>query len=192
MALISTPVWNEMGVIPPVDESDPTSHNRSPYQIDIIRFTAMFALTPARVKILQGFLEFRKALYAVGMNSGFQWLDGSFSENVELIENRPPNDIDVVTFYKRDEGVTDDLIVSRNPALFDHDHVKSTYFVDSYFQPLQIEGGLLVSGTVYWYSMWSHKRDRSWKGFLNVPLSPDLDSTALTILNHALNNGGEQ
>ena len=49
--------------------------------------------------ILDGFLRFRELLTQAGFVSGFQWVDGSFLENVEMLENRPPNDLDVVTFY---------------------------------------------------------------------------------------------
>ncbi|WP_414651656.1 DUF6932 family protein [Hafnia paralvei] len=34
----------------------------------------------------------------MGLAEGFQWVDGSFTENIELIERRTPNDVDVVTF----------------------------------------------------------------------------------------------
>ncbi|WP_426763559.1 DUF6932 family protein [Hafnia paralvei] len=34
----------------------------------------------------------------MGLAEGFQWVDGSFTENVELIERRTPNDVDVVIF----------------------------------------------------------------------------------------------
>lgn len=192
MADLMTPLWNDMGLIPPIDEAEPTSSVRSPYEMDIIRFVTMFAITPVRKRILLGFLEFRQTLYLSGICDGFQWLNGSFSENIELIEHRPPNDIDVVTFFNLPDGVTEDIVFNRNPQIFDHEYVKSTHFVDSYFQSLQMPGAQLVSSTVYWYSMWAHKRDWSWKGFLQVPLSPGLDGAAFTILNNAIVDGGEQ
>ncbi len=181
-----------MGLIPPIDESDPTSLARSPYEIDIIRFVTLFALSPVRVTILKGFLTFRHELYSVGILDGFQWIDGSFTENIELIERRSPNDVDVVTFFNYLNNDSDEAIVGRNPIVFDHDHVKKTYLVDSFFQPLQVPGGQLVDMTGYWYSMWSHKRDSSWKGFLKIPLSPQQDQVAMTILNNATAGGGEQ
>jgi hypothetical protein len=58
-----------------------------------------FATTPERQAIIAGLLAYRHALHATGLVRGFQWLDGSFAEHVEVIEQRPPNDIDVVTFY---------------------------------------------------------------------------------------------
>jgi hypothetical protein len=34
----------------------------------------------------------------------------------------------------------------------------------------------------YWYSMWSHRRDGMWKGFVQIDLSPSEDTPALAIL----------
>ena len=171
-----------MGVIPPIDITDPTSVARSPYEMDIVRFVGMFAITSARVRILKGFLSFRMALAAAGIIDGFQWIDGSFTENVEMIEKRPPNDVDVVTFFSFQPSDNDETVYQRDPDLFDQPTVKSKYLVDSYFEGLQAPGHYLVSRTVYWYSMWAHKRDLSWKGFVQVPLSPKLDSIAMSIL----------
>ncbi|MFJ5316590.1 DUF6932 family protein [Pectobacterium versatile] len=192
MADFNVPLWNEMGVIPPINESQPTGSARSPYETDIIKFVSMFAQTPPRKHILQGFLSFRKALYQVGITDGFQWIDGSFTEHIELIEGRAPNDLDLVTFFNFNDGDDDTTIISRNQYLFNHEHVKSTYHIDSYFEPLGTHPSHLVSRAVYWYSVWSHKRDLSWKGFLQIPLSPSLDDLACTILKAAIVDGGEQ
>lgn len=176
------PLWNSMGIIPPIDESDPTSLARSPYELDIVRFVRFFAITQARVKILRGFLDFRNELTSVGLVDGFQWVDGSFTENVELIERRAPNDVDVVTFFNFQPGDNDNIVHSRNPNIFNQNLVKKQYLVDSYFEGLQAPGASLVARTVYWYSMWAHKRDLSWKGFIQLPLSPALDLVARSIL----------
>ena len=37
----------------------------------------------------------------IGIGSGFQWLDGSFLENVEMTEKRDPGDLDLVTFFRQ-------------------------------------------------------------------------------------------
>lgn len=183
---LKTPLWNEMGIISPIDENNPTSFARSPYEVDIVSFIRMFAITPTRNKILRGFLNFRLALSQSGLIDGFQWVDGSFTENIELIENRAPNDVDVVTFFSFQAGDDDGKVIDRNQNLFNQEFVKETYLVDSYFQGLHASGARLVSSTVYWYSMWAHKRDLSWKGFIQIPLSPQLDSIAMTILEAAV------
>ena len=46
---------------------------------------------------MAGFLSFRDALQATGLVKGFQWINGSFLENVEEVEERNPRDIDVVS-----------------------------------------------------------------------------------------------
>lgn len=178
-------LWNEMGVIPPMDQSDPTSFNRSPYEMNIVQFVSAFAFTPTRRKILKGFLNFREALSQAGLTDGFQWVDGSFTENVELNLKRPPNDVDVVTFFNFQSGDSDEIVIARNEQIFQQEFVKDTFLVDSYFESLQASGANLVSRTVYWYSMWAHKRDLSWKGFVQIPLSPQLDPIAMTILDAA-------
>lgn len=182
MADLTIPIWNSMGVIPPIDESDPVSLVRSPYEMDIVNFVTTFAVTLPRRKILRGFLSFRQELGKIGIAEGFQWVDGSFTENVELIERRPPNDIDAVTFFSFLPGDNDETVYNRNPEMFNQPAVKARYLVDSYFESLQIDGAELVARAVYWYSMWSHKRDLSWKGFIQIPLSPHLDQAALSIL----------
>ena len=42
--------------------------------------------------LLQGFLNYRKKLHELGLVQGVQWLDGSFVENIEVLESRAPND----------------------------------------------------------------------------------------------------
>jgi hypothetical protein len=34
----------------------------------------------------------------------------------------------------------------------------------------------------YWYSMWSHRRDGTWKGFLQIDLAPNADAEAKQFL----------
>jgi hypothetical protein len=59
-----------------------------------------FATSPERIRILHGLIEYRIALSNTIILGGFQWLDGSFMENKELIEGKAPNDVDVVTFFE--------------------------------------------------------------------------------------------
>jgi hypothetical protein len=60
-----------------------------------------FGNSPERIAILDGLLSYRLALTTAGMVDGFQWLDGSFTEDVETLQRRSPNDIDVVTIASR-------------------------------------------------------------------------------------------
>jgi len=71
---------------------------RSPYVVGLLDVVERFATTPERIRILDGLLRFRADLHQTGIVSGFQWLDGSFMEQVEILEHRPPRDLDVVNF----------------------------------------------------------------------------------------------
>jgi hypothetical protein len=183
MSRVGIPDWNAQGVIPPIDVNDPASLARSPYQVALTDLILKFATSPERKKILEGFLRFRAALHNVGLTSGCQWIDGSFLEYVEIIAVRPPNDIDVVTFFSLPGGVTDEVaLFAKDPTLFDQIQVKATYSVDSYFVGLDGDRISLVRMTAYWYSMWSHRRNEAWKGFLEISLDPRDDADAGKLL----------
>lgn len=169
-------MWNIHGVIPPVSEVDQTSPARSPYEICSLDFVKKFSLSNERIVILRNFLYYRKFLYELGITSGFQWVNGSFTENVETLRNRPPNDIDVVSFITEPNSPLPN-------ELFDNPYIKQKYQVDSYIVDLNDDPKELVKRTAYWYSMWSHQRDTNiWKGFFQIPLSEQDDIEALNHL----------
>lgn len=189
------PDWNEAGILPPISVSSPTGSDRSPYQVSTVELVQKYSFNQRRVNILKGFLEFRSRLYAIGMVSGFQWVDGSFTENIELTESRPPNDIDVVTFFDIPDGQDQFSLMNKDINLFLPELAewrKNLFMVDSYWQPLSTTPEKLVERTVYWYSMWAHKRDLSWKGFLQIPLSNDDDFQAEIILNQIVSGGFDE
>lgn len=93
------PAWNPDGIIPAHDQIDPTSHARSPYTVSLLDVMTRFGNTETRRDLLQRWLDFRAALHRLGITRGFQWIDGSFVENIEQTRNRSPNDIDLVTLY---------------------------------------------------------------------------------------------
>lgn len=71
----------------------------SPYPCTTLDLCQRLGTTPERRAILGKFLDFRERLHGEGLTNGFQWLDGSFLEDVETRENRPPKDLDLVTVY---------------------------------------------------------------------------------------------
>lgn len=180
----SIPTWNPAGVIPPVRPAMPGhSTDRSPYKTDLTTLIDRFATSSERVAILKHFMEFRAELHKAGITSGFQWLDGSFMEQVEILENRAPRDMDVVTFLDIPTGHTQGSLVQQHKNLFDQVHLKNTYSIDAYFAVLgQPTDKLQVKNITYWYSMWSHRRDGLWKGFVQVDLDPAKDATAQALL----------
>jgi hypothetical protein len=178
---VAIPEWTNEGVLPPTG-ADPTSPDRSPYPVSLLSLVERFAITSERRTILDWFLRYRAALHACGLLVGTQWIDGSFVENVEAAESRPPNDVDVVTFFLTPDGLTERDIIKRSPELFIHGAVKQAYQVDSY--PVGIKGTLaqLLQQATYWYSLWSHTRTKQWKGYLAVDLAPTEDAVALSLL----------
>lgn len=173
------PDWNSAGVIPPIRSDEPTGPERSPYLVSLVDVVLRFGTSPERLAILDGLLRLRAALHSTGITSGFQWLDGSFLEHVELTESRAPGDIDVVTFVESTEGVS---LTTENEWIAEHDLVKSKCLVDHYFVELNLPSRSLIAQTTYWYSMWSHRRSQLWKGFLQIDLAPTDDAMAEAVM----------
>jgi hypothetical protein len=184
MSTASIPPWNSYGVLPPVMPGLPgNSPERSPYRASLASFVDSFATSPERIVILNGLLRFRADLHALGIVTGFQWLDGSFLEQIELLEGRSPRDMDVVTFFEMPSGETQRSLVGQAPHIFDPRQVKASYAIDGYYSLLGLPVDTQqVQAITYWYSMWSHRRDGLWKGYVQVPLDPAEDADARAIL----------
>jgi hypothetical protein len=176
------PFWNHQGVIPPIDEQDPTSPTRAPYPTDVRQVIDRFSTTLERCEVLEGFLAHRAEMHRMGIVSGTQWLDGSFMENVEMLEGRAPNDMDVVTFADVSPAIQQALTQPDIQKLVDNAWIKATYKVDFYITLLSEPPETLIELAAYWYSMWSHRRSQQWKGFLSVKLEPGQDQDASDLL----------
>ena len=182
------PEFNMAGIIPPIRPEQPGhSPDRSPYITDIESVVNRFGTTQVRIDILRGFLSYRKCLYDLGITEGFQWINGSFCQDIENIEHRNPGDIDVVTFYYVPQFETgpDQDFINAFVRLLDPDYTKPHFNVDAYGMQL---GTAFSPATIkqlsYWYSMWSHRKsDNIWKGFVQVSLSPEADKNAIIALN---------
>ena len=77
---MAIPDW-ELHVIPPVrpvpPEEQDLPENRSPYEATLLQLVERFVTTPERVKLLHDLMDYREALYGVGVTEGFQWINGS-------------------------------------------------------------------------------------------------------------------
>jgi hypothetical protein len=187
MNLVAIPAWNPQGLIPPIDTLQPTGTERSPYAVTLTELVQRFGQTPARRVVLNGFLRYRAALHEAGLRQGFQWLDGSFLEHIEAIEQRAPNDLDVVTFYQLPAGRSQVDLHMLNPNIFPagaqaREALKASYRVDCYLVHLGMAPERLVGWAAYWYSLWSHRRTGAWKGYLAVDLAPVADQEAAATL----------
>lgn len=182
------PSFNSGGVLPPYIGSTPagTSANSSPYECSASEFVNHFNTSPERFKILSGFLQFRQDLLNNGIVSGFQWIDGSFTENVES-KGRPPNDIDLVTFLHRPKKVWDELqwnhfVKQHQNGIFNQTLNKKTYKCDTFFVDMDIQPDSIVKQTAYWMGLFSHQRTTfQWKGMLSINLESD-DNIAMEVL----------
>ncbi|MEO5378504.1 MAG: hypothetical protein H7832_12100 [Magnetococcus sp. DMHC-6] len=194
MCPIAIPDWTAAGVLPPTDKKSHStiSRDRSPYRVSLIELMQRFATSPERSQILDKFLHYRAKLHSIGLIKGFQWLNGSFMENVEFLENRSPNDLDVVTFYDLPDKVKDQgEFYNQNSDIFQHDNIKRSFQVDGYFCQLSgIDADSLVENATYWYSLWSHRRTGDWKGYLQIDLAPNEDEMAKQRLDSMRGRGG--
>jgi hypothetical protein len=194
MTRVAIPAWNAYGVLPPVSSTELLSAERAPYVVSLSDLVLRYATSRKRVQILDGLLRYRSRLHEAGLRVGFQWLNGSFHENVEVNEARDPNDIDVVTFYSLPVGFDQQRAATQFADVFPKSAdellaLKNSYFVDAYLVSLGMPGPILVQQSTYWYSVWSHRRDATWKGYLQIDLDPQEDALATIQLNATTDQG---
>lgn len=174
------PTFSIDGVLPPYvgpDGPGGAAEDMSPYVATALEVVTTLALSNDRREILQGWLQYRADLRAVGFEYGFQWLDGSF------VEDKQPRDLDVVSFLYRPNGVRDSqqllMVMRSNGNLFVRNLVKAQYRLDAF--PVDLDGSpeALVSSTRYFLGLFSHRRgDDLWKGMLQVRLEDASDDAA--------------
>lgn len=180
------PNMNASSVLPPFIGDEPGARAlMSPYPVSMLDVVQRFGTSLERAAILRGLLSYRNALRRIGVVDGHQWLDGSFVEDVEVTRNRPPSDIDIVTFSR----VPGDNVAKRqttiaNPNLFFPEEAKLNYKCDAYFVDLDKKAEYLVDDTRYWFGLFSHQRETAlWKGMLKVEMQSD-DDAALAMLDN--------
>jgi hypothetical protein len=189
MPIVAIPSWNALGLLPPIDPDQAVSPRRSPYPVSLQDVVMRFSTSPDRRAILRGFLDYRAALHRLGIQNGFQWINGSFLEDVEMLERRAPRDLDVVTFF---HDPAEDLGSSEDDLVVDHVAARDRFKVDAYLLELdRISPRELTRWSAYWYSMWSHRRTQAWKGFLQIELAPTEDVDAGALLAQSENKEGQ-
>lgn len=182
------PDWTLSGVLPPYLGDPRFSLNMAPYPTTIENVVTRFSTTPKRVEILESFLAYRKRLAAVGIVDGFQWLNGSILEDIEKLESRDPNDIDVVTFFRRPVGARDPIAWAHfcniNKLLFSPNANKASFKSDTQYVDLDSSTEEVAMLTRFWFGLFSHRRNDLWKGMLSIPLALSAnDAVAEVILN---------
>jgi hypothetical protein len=174
------PSLNQSGVLPPfLPEEGPTKcAAMAPYETSIRNIVDKFATTTERKNILKGLLDYREKLRKAGFVSGFQWVAGSYLEDCEAQRNRPPKDVDIVTFARRPaQYETQEAwhkFVEQNQNLFARADVMQEHQCDAYFVDLTLIQEVIVSRSRYWFGLFSHQRDTYlWKGILQISLQAD-------------------
>lgn len=158
----------------------------------MIELVQRFGYTLRRRQLLRNLIAYRALFASDNYVQGVQFIDGSFVEDVETVQNRDPNDIDVFTLvYPPEKYQLDfDLWLSQGQPLWEQQLTnrpqnKRLFSLDTY--------GIIVDDQVpifrtmhdimYWYGLFSHQRNTfQWKGFVALELNTDDDQVALTIL----------
>lgn len=177
MEVDQVPAFNGGGVLPPYVSDAASAQGRSPYDVTMGFLIARFGTSEARLKLLRGLVEYRKALYDGGFRVGYQWLDGSFVENSEVTKGRPPGDIDVVTLFHRPlryqtdparwKAESSDLF----RAYFSRQSCRTKYLCDIFPIDLDKPPFAIVNDVTYWFGLFSHQKVTStWKGMLRIGL----------------------
>ena len=181
------PDFDHNNVIPP-HLGDPRQIDQlSPYECTIIEFCNRFSTSKERIDILKGLINFRQKITENGIINGFQWLDGSFLENIEEIEKRPPSDLDIVTFYNCNNQIDQDELLSSFPEFSSSIISKDLYKLDHYPVDYCYKPDFTVEATRYWIQLFTHNRKGVWKGIIKISLNtPKEDEEALKFISEKI------
>jgi hypothetical protein len=165
-------------VLPPHLGSPTDPSQLSPYPCTTINLCEKLATSAERRAILTKFLDFRERLRGTGLTNGFQWLDGSFLEDVETRLGRPPADLDVVTVYWGYDTPFQARVAAAFPEFSSPRLAKASFSIDHYPLDASYAPDRTVEFTRYWALLFSHNRLGVWKGMLKVDLDTPADDIA--------------
>lgn len=135
----------------------------SPFLCTLCEIYTLFWTTEHRRVLLRGLMDFRAECRSRGI-IGKQWIAGSFVEEIETLEDRPPNDIDVVTFVKTPESPADiSRALSLPTDISVRDTTKAKYPIDNIFVPFRSPPSGLLKSICYFYGLYTHRKDGTWK-----------------------------
>ena len=165
------PYFDHNYVIPPHLGNPTIRSDISPFECTTLELCQRFSTSPERIQILENFIKFRERISDSGIHIGFQWLDGSFLENIEISEGRSPRDLDVVTFFGGLSIAEQTHINGIFPEFFSPRLAKTNFLVDHYAVDYCYDPNVTVEQTRYWIQLFTHKRNGVWKGMLKIPLN---------------------
>lgn len=180
------PEFEESGILPPyIGETgdERIKGHLSPYKCDTLELCIRFGTSKERVEILKKLILFRNKMNDENIQYGFQWLYGSFSENIEVTQNRSPEDLDLMTFYR---GFTIEELEGLKksfPDFFSYKKSKKKYALDhtSFFIGVSPEFTIdILSNSM---QLCTHTRSGIWKGIVRIEINtPIKDKEALEYL----------
>lgn len=182
------PAFTIDGVIPPFIGTNGPGGGRqqmTPYEATPLEVAERFGGTARRREILGHWLEHRQLMRDLGITTGFQWLDGSF------VEDKEPNDLDLVTFFRRPVQASSALevhaLMLANPPVLLRTHVRAVRRLDAFFVDLDGTSEGIIDATRYWCGLFSHRRDDGlWKGMVKVSLAPVDEDLARLLIEQAV------
>lgn len=172
------PQFDHNLVLPPHIGEPVDPGQLSPYPCSTLDLCRRFGTSPERKAILSGYLDFRERLRAEGLKNGFQWLDGSFLEDIETKEKRPPKDIDVVTVFWGYDLPFQQRLVASFPEVASPALSKARFAVDHYPFDAGFNPAVTLESTRYWILLFSHSRMGVWKGMLKIELDTPAEDAA--------------
>lgn len=179
---MSIPHFAPNGALPPFIDGNPTNPaKRSPFEADIHLLVERFCTSKHRATLLKGLNTYRKHLFEGGFVDGYQWIDGSFVEDVENTRGRPPSDIDVVTLFNRPLKFQNDPSAWYSAyasvlhlKFFETRNMKPVYKCDTFCIDLDAGHASLVRDTMYWGGLFTDIRGSTEKkGIVSIPLATD-------------------
>ena len=178
------PNFDHNNVLPPHLGNPTDITHLSPYPCSIQELCYHFSTSKPRIDILKNFIIFRQRMNTFGITYGFQWLDGSFLENIEISQGRPPRDLDIVTFFGG-LSIEDQTNIRANfPEFGNPGLAKINYSLDHYPVDYSYNPDVTVEQTRYWLQLFTHNRNGVWKGILKLSLNTQRDDQhALDYLN---------
>lgn len=178
------PAFDHNLVLPPHTGDPRDRSDLSPYACTTLELVQRFATSGERIEILREFLRFRAELQNRGLQVGFQWLDGSFLEDIETYAFRPPRDLDLLTvFWTYDLPFLNKLVIDL-PAFMNPAISKRDFKLDHFPVMADESPEVTVENTRYWIQLFTHRRDGVWKGILRIELNtPAEDQVAIDYLN---------
>jgi len=169
------PDFDHNNVIPPHLGNPIDRTHLSPYTCSILELCHKFSTSAVRIQILKNFILFRQRMTALGIVYGFQWLDGSFLENIEVSEARPPKDLDVVTFFGGLSIADQTNIRATFPEFSNPGLAKNNFQLDHYPVDYSYHPDVTIENTRYWIQLFTHNRVGVWKGILKLSLNTPID-----------------